>query len=84
MLLLYILLAVIQFIIKKYSATLVKGNTFQNKHLFYPIILSKYVLGKKTLTVRMETGVSSTSTTGLKEGYSLKQYFLMHRNKKEC
>lgn len=32
----------------------------------------------------METGVTFTSTTSLKEGHSLKQYFLMHRIKKQC
>ena len=31
----------------------------------------------------METGLSFTSTTGLKEEYSLEQYFLGHKNKKK-
>lgn len=33
--------------------------------------------------VIIETGVIFATIIGLKEGYSLKQWFLMHRNKKQ-
>lgn len=72
-----ILLAVIQFIIKKYSATLEKENKFQNKQFFKS---SNFILGKKMLKVVMVTGV--IFAIGLKKGYFLKHYFFNAQEQK--